>query len=205
MALPDVQNGVRVVWEGLQHGQKIISRICFTWEQWDSQDALKGLANACYDAWADHVLTQQSITFSLVSCVATQMITDGPAQGPYQPTTPEEGSYVQASMNNATACVISLPTGKAGRSYRGRIYVGGVPDGQVVDGLLSGTYRAAVQAGLTNMLLAVKAATTAIPVVVSYYHNKVLRPTPVTTEIGTPASRTTYPGSQRRRRPGIGS
>ena len=47
------------------------------------------------------------------------------------PSTTSAGSALGGSINNTLAIILTLRTGTAGKSHRGRIYLGGVPAGMV--------------------------------------------------------------------------
>lgn len=100
--------------------------------------------------------------------------------------------------------VVTHRTPLRGRSYRGRNYVPGIPEGDVTSsGLVSVAREAAILTAFLN-LTDVEVAEGVTHVVVSYRENNVVRPTGVT----TPVTAYTSDGiirNQRRRQFGVGS
>lgn len=108
---------------------------------------------------------------------------------------------------NQVAAIITWRTALAGRAYRGRTYLPGISTGHLIDGQLNSTYLS----GLNGFIIAMMGAfgpsgssTNFQLVVISRWLNKVERPNPIGTQVtaGVPRS---IPGTQRRRRIGVGA
>lgn len=113
------------------------------------------------------------------------------------------GSSATAALENSLAAVVTLGTGIAGRSYRGRTYLGGLHSGQLVstsdpnhlNALDAAAIAAAAEYTFTNGL-----AAGVSHVVLSRQNNNVLRPNGIGTEVASYTVNTRL-DNQRRRMP----
>jgi len=101
------------------------------------------------------------------------------------------------SEPNQSACVVNLKTGNRGRSYRGRFYLPGITQNDVVDSLLTTDAQGAYGDALSLFETDVEALGWTW-VVASQYTNGAPRVTGVTTPITEVTVRTQL-GTQRRR------
>ena|SRR5687768_10570479 len=201
MALPFVADTAKLAFVGLQHGQEVVNTIHFrTGSGWGSDD-LEELADAALAQWIEWVLPFQSVDFALQRVEARGLREAGDFGYEADADSGTTGELLGASDNNATATVVSLRTGRTGKSRRGRIFVGGVPNDRVVNGFLEEAYRTSVAVSVNNMLGAITVASAWNAVVVSYRANNEQRVTPLVTPISQAISVTPYPGSANRRRP----
>jgi len=88
---------------------------------------------------------------------------------------PQAGTLGQAAMPGSNAFCVSLRTGLAGRSARGRWYWGGLTDQQVTDNNVDAGPAAAIVAAMAQ-LIADMVTTTTFPVILSYINNGDPRP-----------------------------
>lgn len=106
------------------------------------------LAQRAWDAWELNVLPVLSSSYTLVQVRAALMDTDESPVGTYgespQPTGGATGEFLPAGA----AAVVTLRTGARGRSGRGRMYLGPLPEGQVANGEMLPAYVDAVQLGV---------------------------------------------------------
>lgn len=156
--------------------------------------------------WAESVLLPHlSSTLHLVETVATDLTTNESGQFTYAPDTTTNGGQSGACLPNECAFCISLHSAERGRSARGRMFLPAIPvavmaDSNHLDGTSAGILVSDVQS-LINTL----GSTTRKPVIVSYRHDKVLRPGgPVEFVITGAVATDTVIDSMKRRKPGVG-
>lgn len=201
MALPFVADTAKLAWVGLQHGQEVVNTIHFrTGAGWGSDD-LQEVTDAALAQWIEWVLPFQSSDFALQRVEARGLRSAGDFGYEAEADPGTVGELLGASDNNATATVVSLRTGRIGKSYRGRIFVGGVPNANVENGFLQEAYRTSVAISVNNMIAAINSASGWSAVIVSYFSGGEQRVTPLVTQITQAISVTAYPGSANRRRP----
>lgn len=118
-----------------------------------------------------------------------------------------EGTDASEPSPNAIAACMTLSTGFAGRSARGRMYVGGVPANVVNGNTFDNTYVVEMNNAFQSGLLSRFANTGNIDmqvVIYSQFENGVLRPQAVLTPVTTISMRDNIVDTQRRRLPGRG-
>lgn len=170
------------------------------------------LVEAVNTAIRTNLIPFMSNAIQLLRLVGTMIdVADGLV---YTSTTslPISGGDSTESMSSNVAACISLRTGHAGRSFRGRNYVPAIPIGAVTVNTLSSDYRTGVANAYNNIV------TAGVDdgwqgVVVSRYHGFTVSggrkiPTPRSEGIATPISAVFFSDStvdsQRRRLPGRG-
>lgn len=103
-------------------------------------------------------------------------------------------------MPNNVALVMSLRTGIRGRSYRGRVYVGGIPESNALGNNALAAYRDALVDRYDDLLIF--AVGIGIPdaqlVVLSYFANGVVRASPVATPVSSVTADTRFDTMRRR-------
>jgi len=114
------------------------------------------------------------------------------------------GTRVGAAMPNSIALAISFRTANRGRSFRGRNYVMGSTEGDVVDNTFTGAYVDAVQAAYVAMNAGL-GALNFVWVVVSRFSNGAPRAIGLATPITVVGVFDGIVDSQRRRLPGRGN
>jgi len=103
-------------------------------------------------------------------------------------------------MPSHVAVVVSLRTGLAGRSYRGRLYIGGLTELQVDGDYPNAGVRNALTAGVSAVIIGMLGANQR-PVVVSRYQAGLPRNPGVANPIISVLNVTQRVGSQRKRLP----
>jgi malonyl CoA-acyl carrier protein transacylase len=98
------------------------------------------------------------------------------------------------------SAVFSLKTGLAGRSYRGRLYIGGFSEQQTDGNFLLSSVLNALRDGLISVIDGINNANRQV-VVVSRYNERQARQTAVTTPVQSVQVRTFRLASQRKRLP----
>lgn len=204
MALPPLPLVVRTAIIQRLHNQDVVNVVNWRYDDEPVAAQIEQLAGTVASEWDAQVLPLLSFDLTLNRVEARQAVPGGGLGFDFDIVPPAGGESTSQCDNNATSCVVSLRTAFAGRSFRGRLFLGGVPNNAVIDGLLDTTYRTAAAAAVFSFLDTVAAVRGVTPVVVSYFSLGVQRVTPVTTPIVSCISATPYPAGQERRRPGIG-
>lgn len=155
--------------------------------------------------WQANIAPELSVDHSLVEVSARLLTTENSAIASFQPATPIQGSVANPANPGNVALVASFRTGLAGRSFRGRNYIGGIPENATVGNEVSGTFRAAIAAAYDILITpgGPFGGEGAFWVVVSREANKLPRPTGVATRVLSVIVNETL-DSQRRRLTGRG-
>jgi hypothetical protein len=205
MTLPPLPNcaSTAIVYE--QFGQEIVNVI--KWEIGAEVDLsqLQELTGVLWNNWGNNIMAFLSFQIEMVRIEGRQLVPLSGVAYDFVGDGPIPGESTVDADNSQNATVVSLRTGQAGRSYRGRLYIPGMPNNIVQDGLVDGTYRTNLAAAVKTTFDAVTGGSGFTPVVVSYFGAGAQRVVPVTTPIETALSATPYPGIQRRRRVGVGN
>lgn len=106
------------------------------------------------------------------------------------------------SPGNVAVCVTKR-TPLRGRSYRGRMYLPGIPDSQVAGSYLTSAHLIIINAKVATLLTRTVSAGTAFLSVISRYNNNAPRGTGVSTIVSGMTANLRV-DSQRRRLPGVG-
>jgi len=158
------------------------------------------------NVWAqEHYFSHLPQAVTLNEVVATDMSVDTGSQFSIAPTGPFTGALTNAPLPNECTFCVSLRTAARGRSARGRFYVLALQGADVTGNHLAAGRIVTLLADL-NLLRTNLITEGWNQVIVSYRHNKVVRPGgpvyfPVTNAIATDD----IIDSQRRRRPGVGT
>jgi hypothetical protein len=113
---------------------------------------------------------------------------------------PASGGTAGTPLPSSVAVVVSLRTGRAGRSFRGRLYLGGFSETQSDGNFFFQNLPTLLANGVTAVLLGLTTGSR-VPVVVSKYSEGNPRSVGVTTPITGVAARTVRVATQRRRLP----
>jgi hypothetical protein len=170
-----------------------------------SGTSLAALVEAVNAAIRDQLLPLLHSSLSLIRVVG--QIIDAVDGIVYTSTTslPAAGGAGGTSLPNNVAMCVSLRTAQAGRSFRGRNYICGIPSAQrSTNNLLESSFVSdVIDAWTTVGLAAVDDGW--VPVVVSRFHDGAPRTTGVATEITSTIATDNIIDSQRRRLPGRGA
>jgi len=98
-----------------------------------------------------------------------------------------------------TAFCVTLRTSGAGKSFRGRVYLAGFTEGMGAANNADAAVAQVAVAFVDGIRTSLGSAPNIDMCIVSRYANKVLRPTPITTEVTAVIARNTVWDSQRRR------
>jgi hypothetical protein len=169
---------------------------------WDAAD-LDALALAVANWWATYIAGNIHSSQHLQEVRAVDLQTDTGAGVSYVPPTPISGGAGGSVVANNVACCIGFRSASRGRSARGRNYVSGLTNGNVVASRIEPSVVASLVAGY-NQLAGVAEATGSTWVIASRYHAKAPRVTGVTFPVTTAVAFDNVVDSQRRRLPGRG-
>jgi hypothetical protein len=199
MTFIPVPGGVKIVFRFILRGQPVTIGIYITTQQEINQAYLTTLANTAVNWWTGGGKNAFSVDLFLAAVEATQQSVQNGLQVIVGLDPLVNGTVANEAVPNQVALVVSLRTAQIGRSFRGRVYLPGLADNQVIGSNVSGVTAAAFKStidGLFTNLTVVGA----IPVVVSRFANKVPRVTAVATPIITTLVSTRV-DTQRRRLP----
>lgn len=205
MTLPPRPDVVRTAVISQLHGQDVVNVINWLYPGIVIPDQVENVAAAVASSWDLRINPFISFQQTLVRVEARQAVPLSGIGFDFPVVPAAAGDSVSNARNAATATVISLRTGQAGRSFRGRLFIGGTPDTELVNGLVEATYRNNLADAVASFMADVEAAEGCQAVVLSYFSAGVQRLSAVATPINSVLSVTPYPAGQERRRPGIGS
>lgn len=205
MTLPPRPDVIRTAIIQQLHGQDVVNVVNWLFPAAVTEQQVEDMAGSSASQWDLHVMPFVSFQQTLVRSEARQAVPLSGIGFDFPVVPPAEGESTANARNAATATVISLRTGRAGRSFRGRLFIGGTPDNVLVNGLVDATYRNALAEGVESFLDAVATENGCQAVILSYFSAGQPRLSAVATPINSVLSVTPYPAGQERRRPGIGS
>lgn len=205
-----VPNTAEVKVIGSYLGQEIMNTFYFHKSSaWDTT-SLQALADAAWERWTDIMLDDLTSGYQLTQTTAIDLTTQTSGEANH---TGSENGRVSAGANMApfAAFVIKFLTASRGRSYRGRVYIGGLNDSQLLDaGTLTSTAADAILSDVEEFCGGVAIDTGTEHVVVSRYsgvdanHKPIPRTTGISTPVTAYAKSDNYLDVQRRRAIGRG-
>lgn len=168
---------------------------------WQRPEMVNVLETAAV-AWGTVVVTELPFNLTYVRAEARGLRGPNDFVAEYSLDPPQPGDVADPAKDGQQAIVISKRTAVAGRSGRGRLFLPGLPNGALANGLIIASFRNNLAAAVQGVASAVVAQHQGwLPVVISYETNDTWRPQPLTFEITSFESRTAYPGSMNKRRP----
>lgn len=200
MAFIPLPNGIKVSVEFELAGQQVVITLWFKGSAPATALELNDLNVAILDWAQDELLPLLSTAITLTGATSTAQDSDS-APTDYNALTPAQNGAVSSdSIPNNVALVTSFLTALRGRSYRGRVYMPGLPANALSDAATVGSSLVTALAAAFAALSDVETITGLEHVVASHFTNGA----PRTTAVGTPveAYRTgSTLDSQRRRLP----
>jgi hypothetical protein len=199
-------NIVQIEWRCVLEGQKCENRLMIDALGVPSQPDLAAFASFAWDWWELTYSTQITSSVLLSEVVTTYMGDPNGGQATYAPDATTTGQVNVGAMPNEVSLCISLRSNARGRSARGRWYMFGIPTTAMANAnAVTSTYANASVAALQGLINTITTGGN-LPVIVSYYSNKVVRPGgPVYFPIETALLTDNIVDSQRRRKPGVGA
>lgn len=154
-----------------------------------------------FDTGGDAMFSNE---LSLVNVKVTDLTTESAGVVEVAPATPIIGTWSGGVVpGNVALCVTKL-TASRGRSYRGRMYLPGMPDSQVSGSFITTAHLSIVAGQISEILTQTVDGVVAPMVVVSRFHDNAPRGTAVVSPV-TSIRVNTRLDSQRRRLPGVGA
>jgi len=162
---------------------------------------LQDVASSLVTLWIQNVMPRLSNHTRLVGVSVRDLSAQNGLVFDYtgQPL-PTFGGAAGPPSPSSVAIVVSLRTNRAGRSFRGRLYLAGFSETQTDGNFFFGNLPTLLATGVANVLQGLTTGTR-VPVVVSRFSEKNPRPAGVTTPITGVAARTVRVASQRKRLP----
>jgi hypothetical protein len=186
------------------HGQNIENVLWFrNFSGWDAESAAGFLADLV-EWWGSEIAPFVTDDLTLVGTKATDMSEETGFAVEYQPTAPVPGLLAGESVPANCALVISFRSPFRGRSSRGRNYVAGIAEGDVVNSAVINGIGESLRQGY-GQLQTVAAAVGAQHVVASLFFQGAPRPVGATFPVTAYVLTDTVIDSQRRRLPGRGA
>jgi hypothetical protein len=198
---------VKAILRQLYFGQEVQNVLWFTSENPIIDVTLGGVAAALIDWWTTEMAPLKNINHSLYE---VRVVGQDDASFPeHVSSTAVAGTVTGDGLPGSVALVVTFHTLFRGKSFRGRAYMGGIPEAAIEDATHSNT----ANGGYTGDLLAAFAAlvptyivpvdATMIHVVASHFAAKVARVTAVTSAVIQYTANSAF-DSQRRRLNGRG-
>lgn len=203
--LPYVDNGAQLVVRTYQSSQEQLHTLHLLGPSAFNNGDLDALCAEASDLWVTYMIPLMTFKCVHTDAFARGIRGDGDALGAFIRPTPVAGNITNEGERPQEATCIKLSTGRSGAGYRGRMFVAGLPNNVVDEGIISLGYRTDVAAALKSWLDALAAATPFEPVIISYYKDKVVRAIPVVTPIKDCISVKQTPSNLSSRNPGSGS
>lgn len=142
MAFVPAENVAEIVLQGLEAGQVVDNVINVQMPDAMTTTILDALANSVIGAFVANILPMLSNVFQLISVKATDLTTASSPSVTRFPATTAAGAVGGTAAAINAALVLSEATDARGRSFRGRLYMGGMPQSALTDaGAVTNAYR----------------------------------------------------------------
>lgn len=203
--LPYVENGAQVAVVVTQSGQDCLHTFHVLGPAgWDNA-AADNFCEFVYERWGVRMMPGMSFKAVAARVEMRGIRGEGDAFGTYLPEDPVGGAITNEGERPQEAACIKTTTGRTGAGFRGRMFLAGLPNNVVNEGLLDDVYRNGRASALQAFFLDLRGGSVFNPVVVSYYREKEIRPVPVATPITGAASVRKIPSKLESRAPGSGT
>lgn len=205
MPLPLTANAAKCVLRYVIDGQLMINDLVFTNEvEGVTPLGLADLSQAVGQWAVDNILPllAEDVVFGVVTA---RDLSTNPGFEFERSFGPFQGGVASEAAPNNVCITVSFRTGVAGRSFRGRNYISGIPNSSITLNVLNTPFANDI-IGAYNLLLAGGGVLPAnwVWVVLSNFHNGVARAVGLTSQIQNSILTDTIVDSQRRRLPGRG-
>jgi len=205
MAFIPVPNTAELLIIGSWVGQEIVTTFNFKFPSPITIGQMTAMAIQGVLSWQDHIMPITSEKYGLTSCKCTDISSATGSVGQSFPGATISGTVGGPSVNLNAAMVISEHTLLRGRSYRGRIYVAGIPTAYLANaGQMGSAERATVVDAYTDFINDIEIAYSCVHVVVSRRQDNAPLTTGIATEIESYSANIDL-DSQRRRLVGRGA
>ena len=157
--------------------------------------AYAGLLGLLY---TNTILEQLSGSVNYEECIVYFMASESAPTGAWSAPDPSPGGLAFEGNNRGGAAVVTFRTANRGRSGRGRVYLGGLAETSVLEGVITGPYGASLELAVNNYRTG--AAAEELPLIVySQFTNGAPRTTGLAQPVTSVELRSNILGSQRRR------
>jgi len=172
--------------------------------EWTSETLLT-LCVSLAGWWEEEFSGAVSTSVDLSRVTAWKMDNAVSLYGEYTPPAPISGQLSGDCQPSGNCISVKFASSLAGRSYRGRNYVSGIPSGYVGGNAILGSYKTIVLNAYNTMEASVQADLDVNHIIASRYHNKAPRSTGVTVPVTAYAIVNLDLDSQRNRLNGRGA
>ncbi len=186
----------------LQDGQNLANVWHVRYEGAPTTTIMQTIASTTITYWQDQLRPLVPGTVQLLEVSVVDQSEEGGIAALLAPSSNNAGTATSPAMPNATTIAVKKNTGRAGRSFRGRVYHIGLTEIQVQDNRITPTATAAINTAYSTLITRYTAINCEW-VVASTQNNKVPRLVGVATPI-VGVSVDPVIDSQRRRLPGRG-
>jgi len=185
--LPPASGVTRAVFNYLSQGIPTANVLHFTAPPGPDAPDPAALASDLAGWWIANIAPISHTSHILQNVTCTDLSAAGPPAVIYSTGLPSPGLQTGDPMPNNAALVMSEHTALRGRSYRGRIYVGGIAESNSLGNEVLGTLRDAHVTRWSQLITFVTAPLSpdVCLVVLSYFSAGAVRATPVATRVTT--------------------
>jgi hypothetical protein len=184
-------------------GQHMENTLYYSGDNVSDASVLNTLCNSAISAWGATFKLRQTNQISLIAIKATDLTSDSGATAEIPVTEDNSGDDTTPGLPGNDAVVMSLKTAKRGRSYRGRLYIPGVPTNAQTASVVSLAWTAAAEAWYSEWDFLDVGGEPYAQMVVSRYHAGAPRVVGIAEQV-TAWVCNPIMASQRRRLPGRG-
>lgn len=164
---------------------------------------MTGFAGTLQTLWDTQMKARVTAQISLVKIIMTDLTTESSPKVEHAVSPAIAGTAAGDALPANCAAEITLVTGLRGRSYRGRIYIPGVPDTSATASSWNAGFITSLSGAFANFITVTYGAGGAKLVVASRVHNGAVRAAGVASDVLS-VTVSPYICSQRRRLPGRG-
>jgi len=200
--LPPAPGVTRAVFNYLSNGVATANVIHFTAPPGPDAPDPANLASDLASWWKLNIAPLSSVNHILQSVVCTDLSASGPPAVEHTTGLPAAGTQAGESLPNNAALVMSLRTALRGRSFRGRLYMGGIAESQASGNNVIASFRDNAVIEWSEIILFVTAPLSPDLqlVVLSYFSGGAVRGTPVATPVTSITADTRIDTMRRRMR-----
>lgn len=202
MAFVPIPNTAEVAVRFLQDGQNLANVWHVAYEGFGSDEKMGEIAQRTIEIWQTNVRPIVSNAVTLLEVSVVDQSIEGGFAALASPVTNNTGALADAMMPNSTTVAVKKATGRAGRSYRGRLYHIGLCENQVLANRIAPVVQTSINAAYAAYIGGY-GTISCTWVVASTYSNQAPRAIGVVTPI-LAVSVDPVIDSQRRRLPGRG-
>lgn len=200
MALPPAPGVTRAVFNYTSQGIATANVLHFTQPPGSTAPDPTALASDLKGFWVAAIAPLVHQTHILQNVTCTDLGPTGPPQAIHTTGLPSPGLQTGDPMPNNVALVMSLKTALRGRSYRGRLYEGGIAESNALGNEAVSAYRDALVSAWSQLIVYTGGPLTPdlTWVILSYFNAGSQRSSPVATPVTTLTANTHFDTMRRR-------